>query len=376
MLIRRPIGVTEIVQIAALSDSVLRNLWITTAYHDLARGLARLVGSVNVSWPAFATWASKTAGASIRGEVLPARIRAALDKPGRPYHRAVEMARSRLDKHVLDVDADIFSVVDEAVAAVSRQIAAGNLLVFQELGPIFAGLVAAFAGPAAPDAAQRAAFINSVKAVDDDTAATARLRVVIERYCDAMAEPDAVRKADQILLANGLAGLTEQIRLQPNIQGALDAPIETSLGEWVDRTLARIPAAARFAAKPALELMVREIADVWRRIATELLMELGTPSGDFDLGEDVPAPAGRPLFPADLQQIVDPPLVALLEQYDRTGGTGVRSGADDWADLDQRMNFILNLFRSRQQDDTLLLPPFTDEQWAEMEGGHVPAGGL
>ena len=133
-------------------------------------------------------------------------------------------------------------------------------------------------------------------------------------------------------------------------------PIETSLGAWLDRTVARLPEPVRAGARPVLRLVVIEIEAVWRHVATELLMQLATPSGDFDLGKDVPAPPGGPLFPEDLGAIRGPELVALLAEYDRTGGTGIGSGAEDWAKLPQRMNYILNLFRSRQQDGALLSP--------------------
>jgi len=105
-------------------------------------------------------------------------------------------------------------------------------------------------------------------------------------------------------------------------------------------------------------------------------MELATPGGNLNLGKDVPAQSGLPLFPEDLGAIRGPELVALLAEYDRTGGTGIGSGADDWAKLPQRMNYILNLFRSRQQDGGLLSPPFTDAQWADMQAGRVPPGDL
>ena len=95
LLFPRPIGEPEIARIAAIADPVLRNLWITTAYHDFAVGMARLVGPANVSWPAFATWASKTAGASIRGEVLPRRIRDVLSRSW-AYRRAVALVKLRL----------------------------------------------------------------------------------------------------------------------------------------------------------------------------------------------------------------------------------------------------------------------------------------
>ena len=69
-MIRRPIGEAEVAEILAIRDPVLRNLWITLAYHDLALRMTRIVGARNVSWVAFATWASKTAGVSIRKEQL------------------------------------------------------------------------------------------------------------------------------------------------------------------------------------------------------------------------------------------------------------------------------------------------------------------
>jgi hypothetical protein len=375
LLFPRPIGEPEIAKIAALADPVLRNLWITTAYHDFAVSMARLVGPANVSWPAFATWASKTAGASIRGDVLPRRIRDVLSRSW-AYRRAVALVKARLSGTAVEIDVDIFDAIREAVAAVSQQIAAGNLTVFQELGPLFARMVATFDGPSSSDPARRAALIAWVQALDGDAVATARLRTVFGQFCDSMLDAERTLRADQILLANGLAGLTEQIRLQPNIQGALDAPIETSLGEWLDRTVANLPEAVRAGARPILRLVVIEIEAVWRRVATEFLMELATPSGDLNLGKDVPAPPGGPLFPEDLGAIRGPELVALLAEYDRTGGTGIGSGADDWAKLPQRMNYILNLFRSRQQDGALLLPPFTDAQWAEMQAGRVPPGDL
>ena len=180
--------------------------------------------------------------------------------------------------------------------------------------------------------AGRAALVDSVQAIDGDAEATSRLKVVFEQYCVAMLEPDPALRADQILLANGLAGLTEQVRLQPNIRGALDAPIETSLGEWIDRTLQKIPAPARLAARPLLRLLTEEIERVWRRLATEFLMRLVTPSGGLDLGDDVPMRAGRPLFPNDLEHVKEAGLAAFLRVFDLTGGTGVGSGANDWAE--------------------------------------------
>ena len=54
--------------------SPLRNLLITQSYHELAAAIAAVIGNGNANWSSFATWASKTAGQSIRGEEVPDEV--------------------------------------------------------------------------------------------------------------------------------------------------------------------------------------------------------------------------------------------------------------------------------------------------------------
>ena len=58
----------EIDEIVAMNDPVLRNLRITEAYHRLA--LAFPCPRPGANWCAFAVWASRQAGRTIRGEDL------------------------------------------------------------------------------------------------------------------------------------------------------------------------------------------------------------------------------------------------------------------------------------------------------------------
>jgi hypothetical protein len=57
--------VAEVERIAGLADPAIRNLQITQCYHELALGLAQRTGG-GANWCAFATWASKQAGQTIR----------------------------------------------------------------------------------------------------------------------------------------------------------------------------------------------------------------------------------------------------------------------------------------------------------------------
>ena len=64
-----PPSVDDIDRIRAIDRAPLRNLHITHAYHDLAAGLAARTGG-GANWCSFATWASRQAGKTIRGEDL------------------------------------------------------------------------------------------------------------------------------------------------------------------------------------------------------------------------------------------------------------------------------------------------------------------
>ena len=52
------------------AEPALRNLRITQCYHDLSQSMASVIGDWNVNWCTFASWASKTAGRFVRGELV------------------------------------------------------------------------------------------------------------------------------------------------------------------------------------------------------------------------------------------------------------------------------------------------------------------
>jgi len=129
----------EIEAIVALdSQPALRNLRITGCYHDLSRAIARVIGAANANWCTFASWASKTAGRFVRGELI-AIFRDALqsdrlvaNKLDRINHLIRRInASSRLDQLI------IFEALKAPITQVSRYITDGNLAVFAELGPMF-----------------------------------------------------------------------------------------------------------------------------------------------------------------------------------------------------------------------------------------------
>jgi hypothetical protein len=378
----------EVARIVGLADPVARNLQITLGYHRLSRALGRRLGPPDADWCAFATWASKRAGQSIRGEDLPElhrRLRERLERD--PAYR---LARRRVAARLRDRGAlvalgagPLAARVLELVRAVGALAAEGNLLVFAELAPAFAEfarLPAAPAGDGRLDPQQLRGFLARFRPGATSAGGQDLLREAFTHYGEALAEPDPRARAELVLLANVQVGLHEQTRLQPAIAGALDAPMRWLRDRLSRDVAARLPPwkrpPVRLAGRWLLAPVSAVVPRVWRAEATRYLMHLQLPGERLGLGKDVPSRPGRPMFPAPLQDLRHPDLLALLRRLDRTWGTTAGSGAGDWADLGDRMHYIADLFRARQQEPGLGAPPFSPDQCRAILAGSVPAGPL
>jgi hypothetical protein len=360
-------------EIGAMPDPVNRNLWITQRYHEFAVGLRDAGMGADATWCAFAVWASKTAGATIRGDVLPERAKELLQDNAevkgvlhRFNHGLVTWAARHLSHDHLG------EAVEAITKDVSAHIAEGNVMVFKELGPLFTSLLDTFHDASPPKAPKELAdrLAPSLDALgnDPDTA------VVVDAfgaYGEALFRSDA--RSALVLQANTLAVSHEQKRLQPAITGALDAAISDTLKKVIEvGVVSHLPTAE---VRGLLDGLTNDVCGVldtaWQTALTESIMQLVTSTETFDLRRSVPSlPDG--MFPPALSDLTGTPAAAVVAQWDKTGGKGDPSGADDWGRLDQRMNFIVNLFRSRQQVDALFQPPFTQEQLDDLAKGKKP----
>lgn len=319
-------------RVIGMSDPVQRNLWITYTYHRLELALAERLGGDDLSWCAYGTWASKTAGRFIRGEVVPELLR--------PL-----------------VAATSFRWLAGADAHVRERIAAGNLMVFAELAPCFAALLAVMDrdDPAAAE------HLTGLASGDSERGGQDMLRRAMMAYLAAAATDDAKTRSEQILLANTLVAYHEQIRLQETIAAALSAPLSLL-----------VPAEAS-----ALRGQFgQRIGQALRALMTRFLMTMELPGARVYLGHDVPALACGAMFPPGLERIELPELRSLLYSLDRTPDTTDGSAATDWSQLGDRMNFVVDLFRSRQRDRSMRLAPFSRDQVAAMLAGRRPSGPL
>jgi hypothetical protein len=354
----------SVAEIAAMNDPVLRNLHITQRYHELALQLRDKGLDCDATWCAFAVWASKTAGATIRGEELPSGVRELIEASTdtanavHKFNHGLEAWLARRLEH-----SHLIRIVDDVSDEVSAAIAAGNLLVFSELAPLFTAMLAGQdIGP----------LLDDLDAQGVDTEA---VRQAFGHYTAAMDHTG--RKCTSVLAANILAVSHEQERLQPNIETALNAAVHDIFVNVVKRDFVlEIPKADDH---NFFHHLLGEVGSLfehaWQSVLTGIMLRLVTPGQVFDLHDNVP-PLDEQLFPPELANLDGSPAAAPYSQWDRTEGSGRPSGADDWADIGERMNYIVTLFRSRQHHPALFDPPFTDDQLVSLADGRLPEGPL
>jgi hypothetical protein len=374
--------------IIALKDPVRRNLFITQRYHDLSHGLRETIDPGNANWSTFATWASKTAGETIRDEEVPKELRTLLQDAQKLLDGLsfVNRAISFFDRDAdLGVD-HLLDPIQSTLADVSNDIAVGNLKVFRELAPIFDSFIVEFKPLKKRDDDRLKQWCAQLLPGPVTEGGQELLHSAFTDYYEAKFETDHDLRAQRLLSANCQIGLHEQTRLQPEIEGALTAPVRDLVQEQILAVARKLVPGTKhddLAEKltAPLQPVLDEIEVVFRRLTTRYLMNLTLPLGErISLAEDVAPEHGTGLFPPPLQRISGPPhFVTLLERYDRCsidGSQAVGSGAVDWASIPDRMNFIINLFRSRQQDEVLFTEPFTSDQRESLNDGLVPSGQL
>ena len=382
---------SQVEQITASADPVIRNLRITQCYHELSLALAERTGQ-SANWCTFATWASKQAGQTIRKEDLARTLEdvlgtdAAADQAAQSLAAAARGIGARFSiQEILEFIWKVWnpsSAFDRSSDAVAR----GNRKVFAEIGREFARFYASFLEDTTFDAEKITEFCETLLP-GEPPEGQLYLRQAFRCYYQALFEEDPKTRVELLLLANIEIGFHEQTRLQPEITEALDAPIMdpdelarnllkalfpdrvwlASLVWFFMRTFGRLTEFDN-----AVAAFVAAVRQEAQRIVTEYMMTIELPHGNqLRLGEDLTA-----AFPASLQQIANPDLRAMLERIDPTPNSTRESGADLWANLPDRLHFIADMFRCFALSQDLQELPFSPAQVAALKDGSLPVGRL
>jgi hypothetical protein len=377
--------IDDVARIVAIENRVIRNLEITQCYAELSSAMRERTASVP-NWCTFATWASRQAGATIRGEDLLERFARKLGNKTRVLEPVRSINRKLLQKGLFQPSSRLGSAVAaihtpfDAFERTSETVALGNLKVFEEIAHVFAKFLAAVPPHAAVESDAFVLFaLDLVPGAPPD--GQDLLSEAFTHYQRQQMETDPALRSALILLGNLKIGLHEQTRLQPQIFAAIEAPLTTAEDLGARALDALFPGARNWPTmlrRPSASVagifargMHNSASEITRAVVTECLMTLVLPNRVLDLAENLDA-----RVPAVFSHELPSELAEFVREYDPCETGTSNCGADDWSDLRQRMHYILHLFRAFADDDRLFEPPFPPDSVRSIRAGMVPDGAL
>jgi hypothetical protein len=369
--IDRPISVDELRRIASsgyplwepMDVMQLRNRRITVGYSDLSERLATLLARGDdrrdANWCTFATWSSKTIGTWIEHDVAPAPL---LELKGWP--EPVVGAMTSVAKWLLQREN----------GASYRCLAAGNRFVFLEIAQATALFLEHFEGVDNDPGGKHwddfwhdmRAVVTELRQLDPSWLLTESpdvedLRRGLRQYYEALFVEDRKRRAEHILAGTILMGAYEQTRVDGYVDASISLFTERAMRQLVRQRRADLRGPYRWPSMAYARLMTKGLV-------------LDLPDQRLQVAKPLPPPPGGPLFPEDLEVVTLPLLQALLTRWDLSDGRDDRRRAWNWCDLNDRMNYIGNLFRSRQQHQILFSRPFPADVERELLVGRLEPG--
>jgi hypothetical protein len=380
-----PPDVEEVRRIAGLSNAAIRNLEITHCYSRLAAAVAARSGQ-GANWCTFATWASRQAGRTIRGEDFLEHVGRGLGQGRELLHPVRSVWRWLLRRGLLQPESRLGRLTAQlhtpfdAFELASDAVARGNKKVFEEIGLEFARYLQECPPNAPPESAEFRSFLAGLRPGDPPDGQR-YLRHAFERYQRQRFETEPKARTELVVLANLEIGLHEQTRLQPEIREALDAAYvsEEDLGRrMLDALFPRWAGSGARVRRPAAAALgflasraQRVTSEIAREAITHCFMVLSLPSRVLALGIHLDDP-----YPEALREPGNPELTELLARYEPVPPAPDDCGARDWSELQQRMHYIVHLFRAFHASEDLFQAPFTSQQVASFGRGTIPDGEL
>jgi hypothetical protein len=317
-------------------DPVLSNVRITLAHRQLSLALHEVTGpGSGANFHTWAVWGSKKAGRTIRQEDVPwlPRVATAVGA-GASTAWARRRPRTRMLAAAVTAGAALNALTHHVLSRTATQIFGGNVTVLDDIGRQTARFVSTFLDPADRTDDRLEQFLAPLCTGPAEKGGQGLLRTAYRHYLEVARTPPSDERDERMLTANLLAILHEHHRLDPYIDAAMPRLL--------------------------------------RPLVTRYLLTFSLGTEVMRVSRDVTARSPT-AFPETLRTIELPELAQLLDGpggLDRTPDSLHGSGARDWTELADRMNFIVDLFRTRQFDENLFARPFSLPEWDALVQAH------
>lgn len=312
----------QIDQALSLADSAQCNRAITHSHYALSKALQEAIGlDAGANFHSWAVWGSKKAGVTIRQEDLDTALLDATRAGGISGALVGLGVAKKLGGRLwypvgLLTGGVTGALSGRAIARWSRRRAAhlvleGNRLVLNDIGR------------------QTARFCEAFSDRRDLTPST------LETFCQSLAEPllrDAFYHYGQAALTAGAL----------NCQHAYFANLLAILHEH----------------QKLQPYIAHSMPFIVKRCVTKRLMRFEIGALSLSVSEDVPAFSEMRDFPESLETLGLPELNEFLTRWERTSNKLHNSKATDWSQIEQRMAYIVGLFRRYHTDPSVVAAPY------------------
>lgn len=417
-------------KVAGLEESDLRGHAVALTYYEYSHLLdeyiwgewnvrartrqRRPLKHTNANWFNFATWATATINRDIRHKAPPFRAQRVLPTSLRPRLTPALMGITAADGQRISRALSwgqrlvFLSATHAFLALRDRRRPRDAMFAIPSNGSIesdWTGDILELSGWDGRPSLDRARHLQ-VLAEAFDCYRKAHLLVQEERrvrqatpgggHCDEPPTSKAISR--EILRGNLLITAVEQDIVDAAVRQVIDhvptlatAAATAKLSSWAEWLLG-VPRQVAALQVPQWLAPARQRAnELWARFMTDQILIMNLPAETLRLGRDIPARrASDTYFPleladlgdfddlgelGDLAEVVNDDCKDLYEMvcaFDRSWRGGRSTGAWDWRRYDDRMNWAVNLLRSRQQDPTLFWAPYRDEDERAIRKGCLP----
>lgn len=316
-------------------DPAESNVLITRCHFELSAALRQVLGvEVGANFHSWAVWGSRKAGVTIRQEDLDDARRDGTVVGGIVgflVGLALGWALAGYSWWLIPaiglLGLACGALAGRAIITRSRRLAArlileGNRTVLADIGLQTARFIEAFHDQKHEDSARLEALLAEMRPGRTEEGGQQLLRDAFRHYYRARYLPVMKQRQESAYLANCLAVLHEHIRLEPYIKGAMP---------WIVR-----------------------------RCATKRLMQFDIGPVKLRVSHEVPSVSGLP-FPGPLQSLDNEELVSFLNGstgIDLGGTAPVATAASDWTRIDERMRYVVNLFRAMHLEPQVFEHPY------------------
>lgn len=313
--------------IATTPDDVDANRLITRAHHELGTLLGAALGrDPGPNFHTWAVWGSREAGRTIGRQDVKG-LTAIVAAVGALLGAALGWWAGTAPLLVAVLLAvPLVGITRLHLARASAHIAHGNRIVIEEIGAATIDFLAAVERERAGDRHAVNRFLSTLAAGPTERGGQQLLRRAFAAYADAGDEPDRARRHQLVFAANCFAVRHEHIRLQHDIRRSMPAGLT--------------------------RLITKHLLDFW--VGDEHLHV----ARDLTIAEPS---SGTSPYPVTLQVLTVPAArAAVVELRDPTRPVDAlaRSGAADWTVLEQRMDYVVELFRTRHLAPEVFAAPY------------------